>query len=104
MMTPKAHRRVLNKVKKDPGVTADSLKESLKRVNINVHESTLRKTLNSYSVEVTTPQKINIVLRQKFAKGPDLPQTVLNPILMGLSHKVFLPHILPIFLHPVNPA
>lgn len=63
-MTPKARRRILNEVKKNPGITAKGLKESLEVANISVSESTIRKTLNRQGFYCLTLQR-ELCLAQK---------------------------------------
>ena len=48
---------MLNKVKKNPRVSAKDLQKSLEDANISVDESTIRKTLNKNGVHGRTPQK-----------------------------------------------
>uniref|UniRef100_A0AAR2K185 Transposase Tc1-like domain-containing protein n=1 Tax=Pygocentrus nattereri TaxID=42514 RepID=A0AAR2K185_PYGNA len=73
-MTPRAQRRHINEVKKQPRVTAKDFKAALMQANICVHESTVRKTLNKQGVYGRTPRrkplltKKNIAARLKFAK------------------------------------
>lgn len=55
-MTPKAQWRLINEVKKQPGVTAKNLKPSLELANICVHETTVHKTLDKQGVYGRTPQ------------------------------------------------
>ncbi|KAI4787057.1 hypothetical protein KUCAC02_036710 [Chaenocephalus aceratus] len=56
-MTARAQRRMLNEVRKNPGVTARDLKTSLAQANISVDESTIRKTLTKNGVHGRTPRR-----------------------------------------------
>lgn len=46
-LTPRAQRKMLKEKKKNPRVTAKGLKKTLEQVNVSVHESTIRRRLNS---------------------------------------------------------
>uniref|UniRef100_A0AAR2LFJ0 Transposase Tc1-like domain-containing protein n=1 Tax=Pygocentrus nattereri TaxID=42514 RepID=A0AAR2LFJ0_PYGNA len=48
--TPRARRVIVGEVTKDPRVTSKQLKASLTLANVNVHESTIRRTLNNNGV------------------------------------------------------
>lgn len=96
-MTPRAQRRLINEVKKQPRVTAKDLKASLVQANICVHESTVRKTLNKQGVYGRTPRrkplltKKNIAARLKFAKEHiDTPQRYWQNVLWTDETKIEL--------------
>jgi hypothetical protein len=48
---------MLNKVKKNPRMSAEDLQKSLEHANIYFDESTIRKTLNKNGVHGRTPRK-----------------------------------------------
>ena len=79
-MTARAHRRMLNEVKKNPRGSAKDLQKYLEDANISVDESTICKTLNKNGVHGRTPRKKsllskkNIAARLKFAKCRSNPQ------------------------------
>ena len=87
-MTPRAQRRILNEVKKNPRVSAKDLQKSLEHANISVDTSTIRKTLNKNGFHGRTPRRKpllsgkNIAARLKFAKEHlDVPQHYCQNIL-----------------------
>lgn len=91
-MTRRAQRRLNNEVKKQPRETAKDLKASLELDDICVHESTVCKTLDKYSVHGRIPQRKTQLTRQnvaahlKFVKEhTDPPQRCLQNALMKLS-------------------
>ena len=96
-MTPRAQRRLINEVKKQPRVTAKDLKASLVQANICVHESTVRKTLNKRGFYGRTPRrkplltKKNIAAHLKFAKEHiDTPQRYWQNVLWTDETKIEL--------------
>ena len=73
-ITPKAQRVIINEVKKNPRVSAEDLRKSLKHADISVDTSTIRKTLNKNGIHGRRPRrkpllsKKNISARLEFAK------------------------------------
>lgn len=49
-ISSKTQHRMISEVKRSPRVTAEDLKDSLKLVNISVHESTICKTMNRQGI------------------------------------------------------
>ena len=64
-MTAKAQRRMLNEVKKNPGVSAKDLQKSLEHDNISVDESKIRKTLNKNAVHARTLRNKPLLSKKK---------------------------------------
>ena len=73
-ITPRARRVIVGEVTKDPRVTSKQLKASLTLANVNVHESTIRRTLNNNGVHGRVARrkpllsKKNIAAHLQFAK------------------------------------
>lgn len=66
-VTPKAQRKILNELKRNPRVTAKGLKTSLELANTHVHESTRRKTLIRQGVHGRTPRSKSLLARKYIA-------------------------------------
>ena len=66
-MTARTQRRILNEVKKNPGVSAKNVQKSLEHAYISVDESTMHKTLNMNGVHGKTPQRKPLLSKQNIA-------------------------------------
>lgn len=96
-MTPRAWPRLTAEVTKDPKITSKQLQASLASVNVNVHDSTIRKTLGKNGIHGRVPRrkpllsKKNIKARLTFAKTHlDHPQSFWNNVLWTDESKVEL--------------
>ncbi|XP_031750312.1 uncharacterized protein LOC116407961 [Xenopus tropicalis] len=74
-ITPKARQVILQEIVKDPGLTSKELKASLALANVNVHDSTIRRTLTNIRMHGCVakrkklPPKRNIVPCLQFAEN-----------------------------------
>uniref|UniRef100_A0A8C4S766 Transposase n=1 Tax=Erpetoichthys calabaricus TaxID=27687 RepID=A0A8C4S766_ERPCA len=73
-ITPRAQRRLIREVTKDPRTTAKELQASLASIKVSVHDSTIRKRLGKNGLHGRFPRrkpllsKKNIRARLNFAK------------------------------------
>lgn len=96
-ISPRAQRRIINEVRRNPRASAKDLQTSLARTNISVHTSTICKILNKNGVHGRTARrkplltKKNIAARLKFAKDHlDAPQHFWQKILWTDETKIEL--------------
>ncbi|KAF7645836.1 hypothetical protein LDENG_00197530 [Lucifuga dentata] len=73
-ITPRAHRRLIQEVTKEPRTTSKALQASLASVKVSVHDSTIRKRLGKNGIHGRVPRrkplltKKNTKARLTFAK------------------------------------
>ena len=96
-ITPRAHRRLIQEVTKDPRTTSKELQASLASVKVSVHDSTIRKRLGKNGIHGRVPRrkplltKKNTKARLTFAKKHlDDPQDFWENILWTDETKVEL--------------
>ncbi|KAF7670306.1 hypothetical protein LDENG_00272020 [Lucifuga dentata] len=89
-ITPRAHRRLIQEVTKEPRTTSKALQASLASVKVSVHDSTIRKRLGKNGIHGRVPRK-NTKARLTFAKKHlDDPQDFWENILWTDETKVEL--------------
>ncbi|KAF7642649.1 hypothetical protein LDENG_00253840 [Lucifuga dentata] len=96
-ITPRAHRRLIQEVTKEPRTTSKALQASLASVKVSVHDSTIRKRLGKNGIHGRVPRrkplltKKNTKARLTFAKKHlDDPQDFWENILWTDETKVEL--------------
>ena len=96
-ITPRAQRRLIQEVTKEPRTTSKELQDSLPSVKVSVHDSTMRQRLGKNGIHGRVPRrkplltKKNTMARLTFAKQHlDDPQDFWDNILWTDETKVEL--------------